>query len=80
MKRKNFSANLIILAVIVYLFIPLVGTAIYSLFNKWTEILPEQFTLENYTALLTEQDFLMSLVRTIIICIIPIFMTVVMVL
>ncbi|MEG0852397.1 MAG: ABC transporter permease subunit [Angelakisella sp.] len=80
MKRKNFSANLIILAVIVYLFIPLVGTAIYSLFNKWTEILPEQFTLENYTALLTEQDFLMSLARTIIICIIPIFMTVVMVL
>lgn len=80
MKHKNFSANLIILAVIAYLFIPLAGTAIYSLFNKWTEILPEQFTLENYTALLTEQDFLMSLGRTIIICIIPILMTVVMVL
>lgn len=80
MKKKSFSANLIIIAVMVYLFIPLFGTAVYSLFSKWTDLIPEGFTLENYTQLLTEQDFLMSLVRTIIICIIPIAMTVLMVL
>ncbi|MEG2074039.1 MAG: ABC transporter permease subunit [Angelakisella sp.] len=80
MKKKSFSANLIIIAVMVYLFIPLLGTAVYSLFSKWTDLIPEGFTLENYTQLLTEQDFLMSLVRTIIICIIPIAMTVLMVL
>ncbi|MEG1942636.1 MAG: ABC transporter permease subunit [Angelakisella sp.] len=80
MKKKSFSANLIIIVVIIYLFIPLFGTAVYSLFSKWTDLIPEGFTLENYTQLLTEQDFLMSLGRTIIICIIPIAMTVLMVL
>ena len=80
MKKRNVWANTMIAIVIIYLLIPLLGTATYSLFNKWTDIVPEGFTLQNYAELLTEQDFLMSLLRTIIICIVPIVLTVLMVL
>ena len=80
MKKRSLSSTLIIIVVIVYLLIPLFATAIYSLFAKWTDLLPENFTVQNYVELLTEKDFMMSLGRTIIICIIPIFLTVLLVL
>lgn len=80
MKKRNFSSTLVILVVVIYLLIPLFATAIYSMFNKWTTLLPEGFTLENYGQLLSESDFLMSLGRTVVICIIPIFLTVLLVL
>lgn len=69
-----------ILLVVIYLLIPLVATAVYSLFNKWTALLPEQFTLNNYIELFTEYDFMMSLLRTVVICVIPILLTVALVL
>lgn len=78
-KNKVFSVVTIVL-VIVYLLIPLLVTAVYSLFEKWTGLLPERFTLSNYVELLTEAEFMTSLLRTILICIIPIVLTVVLVL
>lgn len=80
MKKSSLSSKVVITVVIVYLLIPLVATAVYSLFNKWTGVWPEGFTLSNYVQLLTEKDFLMSLFRTVIICIVPITLTVLMVL
>ena len=80
MKKRSLSSTLVILVVIVYLLIPLFATAIYSLFSKWTDLLPENFTVAHYVELLTEEDFMMSLVRTIVICIIPILLTVLLVL
>lgn len=79
-KRGNILSKLFVVIVIAYLLIPLLATLIYSLFEKWTGILPERFSLINYVNLFTEQEFLMSLLRTIIISIAPIVITVVLVL
>lgn len=80
MKKKNWLSPLYIILVIIYLLIPLAATAVYSMFEKWTDKVPEGFTLENYTSLLTEADFMLSLGRTILICIVPIALTILLVL
>ncbi len=80
MKKSSLSAKIVITLVVFYLLLPLAATAIYSLFDKWTGVLPEGFTLRNYIQLLTEKDFMMSLLRTIVICIIPILLSVLLVL
>jgi putative spermidine/putrescine transport system permease protein len=76
MKNKIWPA-LIIIIIIIYLLVPLFATAIYSLFQKWTDILPEGFTLRHYLDLLSNRSFLLSLGRTILVCILPIVITVV---
>ena len=76
MKKTKFSSNLVIIILIIYLLIPLVATAIYSMFQKWTGILPEGFTLGHYASLLSNEAFLLTLGRTIIISIVPIVLTV----
>lgn len=80
MKKKNTAAVVFIVLVMIYLLIPLFVTAVYSSFEKWTSLLPEHFQLTHYGALLTEKDFLMSLLRTLVICVIPIALTVLLVL
>lgn len=80
MKKKNTAAVIFIVLVMIYLLIPLFVTAVYSAFEKWTSLLPEHFQMIHYVQLLTEKDFLMSLLRTLIICVIPIALTVLLVL
>ena len=80
MKKKNMAAVVFIVLVMIYLLIPLFVTAVYSAFEKWTSLLPEHFQMIHYVQLLTEKDFLMSLLRTLIICVIPIALTVLFVL
>lgn len=80
MKKKNTAAAVFIVLVIIYLLIPLFVTAVYSSFEKWTSLLPEHFQLSPYVELLTEEDFLMSLLRTLVICVVPIALTVFLVL
>ena len=55
-------------------------TIIYSLFEKWTAIVPVGFTVENYVALFADKEFLATLGRTLLLCIIPIVATIIMVL
>ena len=76
MKKSRASSTFIII-VIIYLLVPLFATLVYSIFNKWTGLLPEGFTLAHYSSLLTTKTFLLSLGRTILVCIIPIALTVV---
>ena len=47
MKKKNMGAPIIMIAILIYLLIPLAVSIIYSLFEKWTRIVPEGFTLGN---------------------------------
>jgi len=76
--KKTRSSSIFIIIVIVYLLVPLLATAIYSMFQRWTGILPEGFTLAHYASLLSNKAFLLTLGRTILICIIPIALTVVL--
>ena len=80
MKKKNIGSPLVIIFIIIYLLIPLIVTIIYSLFNKWTSIVPSDFTVENYIALFTDAEFLATLGRTLLLCIIPIILTIILVL
>ncbi len=76
MKKKIKPAAFIMIFIMAYLLLPLVVTIIYSLFCKWTDIVPEQFSLESYLAILQDREFLLCIVRTLLACVIPIFITV----
>lgn len=80
MKKKNIGSPLVIILIIIYLLIPLVVTIIYSVFEKWTAIVPSGFTVENYAALFADKEFLATIGRTLLLCIIPIIATIIMVL
>ncbi len=66
--------------VIVWLLIPLIATVIYSLFETWTGIVPQGFTLEAYRAIFTNNDFLTSMYQTLLVCVVPIVITILVVL
>lgn len=80
MKKKGAGSVAIMLLVMIYLLIPLVISIIYSVFHKWTGVIPEGFTLHNYVDLFTDSNFLASVGRSIAMCIIPIIVTIVIVL
>ena len=80
MKKKSAGSVAIMLLVMIYLLIPLVISIIYSVFHKWTGVVPEGFTLHNYVDLFTDSNFLASVGRSIAMSIIPIIVTIVIVL
>jgi len=80
MKKKNIGAPLVMILILIYMLIPLVVSVIYSIFDKWTGIIPEGFNLENYAILFSDKTFLACLGRTVLMCIIPICITIVIVL
>ena len=80
MKKRNTGANIIMTCVIIWLLIPLLATIIYSLFEDWTGIIPKGFTLANYQNIFSNTAFLTSMYQTVLICIIPIVITIVVVL
>ena len=80
MKKKSAGSVAIMLLVMIYLLIPLVISIIYSVFHKWTGVIPDGFTLHNYVDLFTDSNFLASVGRSIAMSIIPIIVTIVIVL
>lgn len=79
-KRTKIYANIVMTCVIIWLLIPLVATVIYSLFKDWTGIVPTGFTLENYTTIFANKGFLTAIYQTVLLCIVPIVITIVLVL
>lgn len=79
-KWSKVSANIVMTCVIVWLLIPLVATILYSLFEKWTGIIPAGFSLNSYAAILSNANFLTSIYQTILLCIVPIVLTIILVL
>ena len=59
----------------VFLLTPLVVMFIYSWADRWLSILPEGFTVHYYVTTLTNPDFLMGILRGIIISAIPVIIT-----
>ena len=58
------AAALIVL-IMIYLLIPLTVTIIYSLFEKWTGILPEHFSFQSYVTIFQDPEFLRCIGRTV---------------
>ena len=80
MKEKRAATVAVMLIVMIYLLIPLAVSIVYSLFRKWTGVLPEGFRLDNYVSLFTDGEFMASVGRSIAMCIVPIAATIVIVL
>ena len=76
MKKGKASANIVMVIVIIWLMIPLLATIIYSLFEDWTGIVPRGFTLANYQKIFSDPAFLTSMYQTVIVCVIPIAITI----
>ena len=80
MKKKKILPALFLILVLIYMLIPLVVSVTYSLFRGWTGMIPRGFTLDVYRELFADKSFLLCLGRTIVICIIPIALTILLVL
>ncbi len=76
MKKGKAPANIVMAIVIVWLMIPLLATIVYSLFEDWTGIVPHGFTLANYQKIFSDPAFLTSMYQTVIVCAIPIAITI----
>ena len=79
-KSAKISANIVMTIVIIWLLIPLAATIIYSLFEDWTGIIPRGFTLANYQKIFSDTAFLTSMYQTVLVCVIPIVITIIVVL
>ena len=71
-KKKKTGSMVVLIIVALYLLIPLVLTFLYSLFTEWISILPNGFTLNAYVELFQDSYFWQSIVRTLLISILPI--------
>ncbi|MBR3401545.1 MAG: ABC transporter permease subunit [Parasporobacterium sp.] len=79
-KGSKVSANIVMTIVIIWLLIPLAATIVYSLFEDWTGIIPKGFTLANYELIFSDSSFLTAMYQTVLICIVPIVITIILVL
>ena len=80
MKERKKGSAAVMLVLIAYLLLPLVVTIVYSLFDKWTGIVPRGFSVKSYVELFQDPEFLMCILRSLIICVVPIVLTTVIIL
>lgn len=80
MKKGSIKSFIVMLLIMIYLLIPLVVTIIYSLFEKWTDIVPQEFSLASYKELFLNPEFINCIGRSILLCIVPIVISVLIVL
>lgn len=72
MKEHKLLKGIWKVAIAVFLLMPLVVTFVYSFADRWIYILPEGFTLDYYIQTLTNEKFLMGIVRGLVISLIPV--------
>lgn len=73
MKSNKLFHGSVATIVMIYLFIPLIATFLYSIATDWYRtILPEGYTLAWYQELFTDPRFLQALQRTLLVCLIAI--------
>lgn len=64
---KGLIKNLSIIFIILYLIIPLIATVMYSFATAWSHsILPEGITLKWYVELFSNEDFIQSMLNSIL--------------
>lgn len=80
MKKSKFFSNFFMIAIIIWMVLPLIATLIYSLFKNWTEIIPTGFSFNSYTALFSNPRFFTALYQTVLLCIVPIVITIIVML
>lgn len=79
-KKSKALSNVFMICVIVWLLLPLAATLVYSLFRNWTEIVPKGFSFNSYITIFSNPRFISALYQTVLLCIIPIIITIIVVL
>lgn len=79
-KKSKALANVFMVCVVIWLLLPLFATVIYSLFKNWNEIIPTGFSFNSYITVFNNDRFLTALYQTVLLCIIPIVITIIVVL
>ena len=75
--KKSKGSLLLICIFSLYLLFPLLITVIYSLVTDWTtSVVPSGFTFHHYVAILSDGEFWLCILRTLLVCIIPIAVTI----
>jgi ABC-type spermidine/putrescine transport system, permease component II len=65
MKKTNGVNKLIIAGILLYLFIPLAATLLFSIAGRWqTTVLPEYLTFKWYLQMFSDSRFLLSMLRS----------------
>lgn len=78
MKKSHIVSYVVILFIILFLFIPLLGTFLFSIATKWqTTILPEGFTFKWYGVIFRDQQFLISLGRSLTVSFVSVILSMV---
>lgn len=81
MKKSKLLSHILLSIFVIYLVLPLAVTLIYSVFTDWsTNLVPTGFTMDNYVSVLSDDSFLKSMGRTVVISILPIVITLFMLL
>ena len=77
MKKPTYysSSSLTILLISFYLILPLFLTFMYSISVEWMDILPSAITFRYYEQIFADSIFWVSLVRSVIISIVPVVLT-----
>ena len=75
MKRRNGAACAVLIAVGLYLLIPVLCTFVYAFCTAWTDLLPRSFTLKFFLEIFEDPRFLPSIGRALIISVLPILIT-----
>lgn len=71
--RKSFIGLKFIVAV--FLMLPLIVTLIYSFSERWVTLLPDGFTIKYYIKTITNPQFLMGVLRGMVISAVPVLIT-----
>lgn len=78
--KQGILSKLILTLIFVYLFFPIVATILFSVATRWsTTVLPEGYTLSYYHQLFFSPEFLHSLLRTVYVSLVTIFLSVLLV-
>jgi putative spermidine/putrescine transport system permease protein len=70
--KNSISNPIAMFAISIYLIVPIVLTFVYSISTEWNHVLPQGITFRYYIQILTDQRFLLSLLRTIAMAITPV--------
>lgn len=77
MKQRKWVHYMIVLSIMLYLFLPLMATLLYSMTTDWyTSILPKNLSLTWYTQLFQDHRFIDALIRSLFVCTVTVILSV----
>lgn len=78
--KKGVGKRVFLILVFVYLFVPVLATVLFSVAGKWDKsVLPESYTFQYYLHIFQDGDFVLSLLRSVVIAVVAGLLSVVLI-